>query len=185
MSEAGPTTAPQRDAHTIDDVSSGDLVATNGARWRAVSDRVMGGVSRARLDVATYASVACLQLTGDVSLANNGGFIQAALELARDGVPLDASSFAGLRLRVAGNGAEYVAALRTPDCTRPWQSYRAAFVAAAEWRDVELPFAAFAPHRLTPTLDVTRLRRLGLLAIGREFHASLCVAGVWLYRSGT
>ena len=36
----------------LDDRSSSDLRARNGVRWRAVTDKVMGGVSAARLEPA-------------------------------------------------------------------------------------------------------------------------------------
>jgi hypothetical protein len=36
-------------------------------------------------------------------------------------------------------------------------------------------------HRVTEPLDVRHLRRIGLVAIGRVFHADLAVAGIHLY----
>jgi hypothetical protein len=71
--------------------------------------------------------------------------------------------------------------LRTPNCVRPWQSYRAAFIAAPEWREIRLPFASFEPYRLTEPLGVGHLRRIGLAAIGRAFHADLAVSAVGFY----
>ncbi|MEZ5583669.1 MAG: CIA30 family protein [Candidatus Competibacteraceae bacterium] len=121
-----------------------------------------------------------MRLTGEVSLENNGGFIQMALDLSREGV-LNASAYRGLRLLVRGNGEEYNAHLRTPDTVRPWQSYRASFNAPDTWHEVHLPFAQFKPYRLDAPLDVSRLRRLGLVAIGRPFQADLCVAEISLY----
>jgi hypothetical protein len=80
-----------------------------------------------------------------------------------------------------GNGETYGVHLRTPDCVRPWQSYRAGFIAGTEWQEIKLPFDRFEPHRLTAPLDVRQLRRLGLVAIGRAFHADLAVSVVGLY----
>jgi hypothetical protein len=37
------------------------------------------------------------------------------------------------------------------------------------------------PYRLTEPLDVRRLRRLGLVAVGRAFHADLAASAVGLY----
>ncbi|NJN48400.1 MAG: CIA30 family protein [Candidatus Competibacteraceae bacterium] len=140
----------------------------------------MGGVSRETVALATIDGRRCVRLTGEVSLENNGGFIQMALDLNREGL-LDASAYNGLRLLVRGNGEEYNVHLRTPDTVRPWQSYRASFSAPDEWQEVRLPFAEFQPYRLDTPLDVSRLRRLGLVAIGRPFQADLCVAEVSLY----
>jgi len=164
----------------IDDRSNSDLTTTIGTVWRGFSDRVMGGVSRETVEPTTINGRPCVRLTGEVRLENNGGFIQMALDLSRDGL-LDASAFSGLRLVVYGNGEEYNVHLRTPDTVRPWQSYRSSFGAPASWQEIQLPFAEFQPYRLDTPLDVSRLRRLGVVAIGRPFQADLCVAEVSLY----
>lgn len=146
------------------------------AVWRAFSDRVMGGISDVALVPATIDGKACLRLTGNVRLENNGGFIQMSRELAPPGETFDASAFAAIALTVRGNGETYGCHLRTPDAVRPWQSYRATFRAGPGWREVILPFGEFVPHRLDPPLDVRRLRRIGLVAIGRAFAADLALA---------
>jgi hypothetical protein len=46
---------------------------------------------------------------------------------------------------------------------------------------VRLPFAELQPHRIEKPLDLSRLRRLGLVAIGREMQADLCLARVTFY----
>jgi hypothetical protein len=163
----------------IDDRSHRDLTAATGTVWRAVSDRVMGGVSLATVEPTVLDGRPCVRLTGDVSLENNGGFVQMALDLSQEGA-LDASRYAGVWLVVRGNGERYNVHLRTPDTERSWQSYRASFTADATWRCVELPFAWFQPHRLSKPLDTSHLSRLGLVAIGRAFHADLAVAELGL-----
>ncbi len=165
----------------IDDFERPDLVSPLGTAWRAVSDQVMGGVSRARITRERVDGRSCLRLFGDVRLENNGGFVQAALDLAPAGSLLDASKFAGISLTVRGNGEIYALHLRTANSERPWQSYRAPFRAEDRWERVCLPFDRFAPHRLTATLDVRRLRRLGLVAIGRAFTADLMVSEISFY----
>jgi hypothetical protein len=52
-------------------------------------------------------------------MENNGGVIQAALDLTRDGSTLDASSCTGSRIVVKGNEEKYGLHLRTSDITRP------------------------------------------------------------------
>ncbi len=113
---------------------------------------------------------------------NNGGFVQAALDLTPGSAALDASGYTGIRLVVRGNGEDYSVHLRTPDNVRPWMSYRAHFKTTPDWKTVELPFKDFAPHRIGVPLNIKRLRRLGLVAIGRAFSADLAVAEVSLYR---
>ncbi len=149
---------------------------------RGFSDRVMGGVSRETVSHGVIDQEPCVRLTGDVRVENNGGFIQMAMDLAAGGGTLDASGFGGFSLRVRGNGESYGAHLRTTDAVRPWESYRATFEAGPRWHHIRIPFPRFEPYRLSTPLDVTRLRRLGLVAIGRAFHADLAVSRVALYR---
>lgn len=165
----------------IDDFAGPNLVSRLGTSWRAVSDQVMGGVSRASIARETVDGGPCLRLSGDVRLENNGGFIQAALDLAPMEAVCDATGFAGLRLTARGNGETYAVHLRTSDARRPWQSYRAPFTVEDRWSRILLPFADFKPHRLTAALDTRRLRRLGLVAIGRAFTAELRVCELSLY----
>ena len=166
----------------IDDFSSQDFVSKLGTRWRGVSDQVMGGISEASVAQGMIDGRPCLRLTGDVRLENDGGFIQAALDLALSGDTLDASGYTGVRLVVRGNGERYSVHLRTPDNVRPWQSYRAHFMAGSDWQAIELPFETFAPYRLDAPLDITRLRRIGLVAIGRAFYADLAISELSFYR---
>jgi hypothetical protein len=164
----------------IDDRSRSDLMATAGTPWRGFSDRVMGGISRETVAADQIEGRPCVRLTGEVRLENNGGFIQMALDLSSRG-ELDASTYTGLRLLVLGNGETYNVHLRTADTKLPWQSYRASFTATEHWCEVRLPFSEFHPYRLSAPLDSSRLQRLGLVAIGRAFHADLCVAEVALF----
>ena len=166
----------------IDDFADRDFISKLGTRWRAVSDRVMGGISEASVVYDTIDGRSCFRLTGDVRLENNGGFVQAALDLLPSGDTLDVSDYTGVRLIVRGNGERYSVHLRTPDNVRPWQSYRAHFTAGADWEAIDLPFEDFAPHRLDAPLDITRLRRIGLVAIGRAFRADLAVCELGFYR---
>lgn len=162
----------------IDDFTQPHPRAATGTDWEFLSDRVMGGVSGGGLSRETVAGRAALRLTGDVRLDNNGGFVQAALDLAPGGAAIDARGAVGIALDVLGAGETYNLHLRTADVTRPWQSYRAAFVAPPRWTRVDLPFADFTPHRLEAPLDLSTLRRIGLVAIGRAFRADLAVAWI-------
>ncbi len=166
----------------IDEFAQEGLISKLGPRWRGVSDQVMGGISQASVIQDVIDGRPCLRLTGDVRLENDGGFIQAALDLASSGDTLDASDYTGVRMVVRGNGERYSVHLRTPDNIRPWQSYRAHFTAGPAWETIELPFESFAPYRLEAPLDISRLRRIGLVAIGRAFHADLAVSKLAFYR---
>jgi hypothetical protein len=166
----------------IDDFNDDGLVSKLGTRWRGVSDQVMGGISDASISQSLIDGRASLRMTGDVCLENDGGFIQAALDLAPSGDTIDASGFTGARITVRGYDEKYSVHLRTPDNVRPWQSYRASFTAGPDWKTIDLPFETFVPHRLEAALDTTRLRRIGLVAIGRAFYADLAVCDLAFYR---
>lgn len=166
----------------IDDRSSGDYRSSLGPAWRLVTDRVMGGVSNGTLTLDTIGERACLRLSGEVSLDNNGGFVQAALDLEGT-ASADASAYQGVELEVYGNGEAYNVHLRTGQAWLPWQAYRTTFNAPAGWHKVQLPFAAFKGYRISARLQPGRLERIGIVAIGRAFSADICVAGIALYRN--
>jgi hypothetical protein len=165
----------------IDDRTSGDMISTSGKQWRLVTDGVMGGVSDGRLEPAVVRGRACLRLQGEVRLDNNGGFIQAALDVPDELLDV-VKEYRGVLLEVSGNNEPYNLHLRTRDLWMPWQSYRTTFAATPEWQTLNLPFADFKPYRTTSTLNTSRLKRIGILAIGRAFDADLCIGRIGLYR---
>lgn len=151
--------------------------------WEYVADTVMGGVSTGGLRVETYKGRPATVLRGDVSLENNGGFVQIAADLNADGSLFDASDWDGFALTVCGNDAAYDFRLRTDALSRPWQSFRTDFIAPDTWQTVRLPFADVTAHRTDAAFDPARLRRIGILAIGREMQAEIAVAAVHLFRA--
>ncbi|MEQ8604874.1 MAG: CIA30 family protein [Marivibrio sp.] len=172
----------EADLRAIDDLSRADPTTPHGVRWEALSDRVMGGVSVPTLARERVAGRFAQRLTGRVRLENNGGFLQMALDLDPSGRAIDASGWTGVRLLVFGNGEDYGLHLRTDAVQRPWQSYRQSFVAPAAWTEIDLPFTEMVPHRLEAPFDPTRLKRLGLVAIGRAFEADLSLGWIGFYR---
>ena len=165
----------------IDDLSQPHPAARNGADWRLVADTVMGGNSEGRMRREVVAGRAALHMTGDVSLANNGGFLQLALDLAPDGEAVDARAWTGIEIDVFGDGETYNLHLRTTDLWLPWQSYRQNFDAPPRWTTRRLPFADFAPYRTDTPLALNKLRRLGVVAIGRAFQPDIAIGGVRFY----
>lgn len=176
-SETVPTVSP-----LIDDLTQQPPRSSIGADWRLFTDAVMGGVSKATMTRETIDGRPAIRLQGDVSTENNGGFVQISLDFLPDGGPIDASGWQGIELDVFGNGEEYAVNLRTSDLTRPWQSYRQTFTADPRWRVVKMSFDHFAPSRTDVPMNVRLLRRLGVIGIGRAFHADISVAGVRFFR---
>ncbi len=147
--------------------------------WEFVADTVMGGVSTGALSRGRVRGRDAVRLQGGVSLDNNGGFVQVAGDVATS---QDLRDWTGVALDVTGNGEVYDLRLRTDDLTRPWQSYRTEFTAPASWDRLTFPFAAFETHKTDTPLDITKLRRIGVVAIGREFQADVSIGAVHLYR---
>lgn len=158
---------------------NGSLVSPLGTRWRLVSDGVMGGVSQGQLQVMHYRGRDSLCLSGVVTTANNGGFIQMALDLPAG---LASSACRGVRLTVAGNDESYNLHWRTADLQRPWQAYRQSFTVTPDWQTLDLPFNDLRAYRTQQIFRPECLIRIGLVAIGRDFNAELYLAEALLYR---
>ena len=172
-------------APMIDDLSGDFPKASNGADWQLLSDAVMGGVSAGGVTRTAIAQRPAIRMQGMVSLENNGGFLQIALDLAPGGAAVDASGFEGIAVDIWGNGEEYGLHLRTANLARPWQSYRMSFAAEPNWREIRFPFRTFVPHRTDLPFDAHLLRRVGIVAIGRAFAADVAVGGLRFYAAGT
>lgn len=167
----------------IDDASEASPRARNGATWAVVTDAVMGRLSSASLRAGQVAGRHALHLSGEVRLEHGGGFVQCALDLAPPGLTCDASAYAGLELTVYGNGETYGLHLRTTANRQPREAWRQSFVATGTWRTLRLPFDRFEPHRCAGPLDPALLRRVGLVGIGRAFHADVAFSRLAFYRA--
>lgn len=139
--------------------------------WTYLADTVMGGVSQGAAQIEGGA----VRLTGTVSTANNGGFVQVRTSVAS--LPAGAEA---LRLRVRGNGERYFIHLRTTRTLLPWQYYEAGFETRAEWSEVTLPFASFAPsgRMMSGRLRPENVRSIGLVAFGRDHVADVSLAAL-------
>ncbi|MEO9874836.1 MAG: CIA30 family protein [Anderseniella sp.] len=145
-------------------------------QWDLVTDRVMGGVSNGKIEQTVITGRTATRMTGRVSLDNNGGFIQIAADLPPP--PADAN---GVALQLIGNTETYNIHLRTSDLARPWQSFRQAFTAPSEWTLCHFDFGNFEAHRTDEPFRPGNIRRIGIVAIGREFDADAAVSSVSYY----
>lgn len=167
--------------HLIIDGRDGDTYQTGlASSWRLVTDTVMGGLSKGALTMDNIENRPCLRLSGEVKLENNGGFIQAGLDLTSEEM-FDAHDFTGIVLDLYGNDEAYNIHLRTHDLLFPWQSYRTSFIAKKEWRTFKFPFSDFQKHRTDKSFDTGKLKRVGLVAIGRKFYADICIGLIGFY----
>ena len=159
------------------------LTADQAAYWRFVTDGVMGGVSRGKLSFESSDDVDYARLTGDVSTANNGGFIQLRAGISMAGFPAGGAGLDGIRILSRGNGETYFVHLRTRDNRRPWHYYSASFTAGDDWQEATLPFNSFLHSAgLSPASPRPQdIVSIGIVAYGRNHRADLSVAAITLY----
>jgi len=167
------------DALVIDDFSSAPN-ATIGGRWSYTSDRVMGGVSNGGGAYETVDDRISIRLYGDVSTAQNGGFIQVSLRI--DGRRINAKDYAGIEIDVLGNGEDYNVHVTTTRSFPPWRFYKHTFVTTEAWTRIRLPWSDFTSETFRQPLDPSTINRLNLTAYARDFEADLAVSRIALYR---
>jgi hypothetical protein len=152
-----------------DDTPSEETAMATDSEWRFFTDTVMGGVSTGRVTQMTEGGESFLRMTGTVSTANRGGFIQMRTDLSAP--PPEGTT--GVRLVVRGNGQRYFVHLRTAGTVLPWQYYQAGFDVTGDWAEVRLPFSAFrasgALLRSEPRAG--SLTSLAVAAYGRDHEA--------------
>jgi len=179
--EHKPVTQTDPERLVLSDFTGDEPVIVEGAGWRGFSDRVMGGISDAQLELSTLDGVRCARLSGTVTRESNGGFIQMAMYFGRRNAQFDASAFRGLEFRVYGNNENYNVHVRTADCGWYNDSYRYTFFARPEWQTVRIAWSDFEPNRVTEPLDSATITRIAVLGWMREFEADIGVAEVALY----
>ena len=184
---AGPRPAPDAGktepapGRLIDGFSSSERKSPLGTQWEFLTDQVMGGVSAGAMEMVQHEQRTCLHLTGSVSLANRGGFIQARLLLHPKGRNFNAQAYDGIRLTVKGNGQTYAVHLRTKDTRLPWQYYQAEFATDGQWQEIKLPLKRFKPVSLSAALSPAHLRTVAVVAAKKEFDADLFVDQLSFY----
>jgi len=137
------------------------------ARWHAVDDRVMGGVSDSRVQRCSPDSAA---FAGVVSLENNGGFASVHAAIPQGIL----AGHVAIALDCVGDGRRYSLRLRQDEAF-DGISYRNDFTpAAGQVSRILLPLADFVPvfrgRTLTTAgpLEPASVRRIGLLIAGQQ-----------------
>mmetsp|Transcript_24667 Transcript_24667/g.68107 ORF Transcript_24667/g.68107 Transcript_24667/m.68107 type:complete len:320 (-) Transcript_24667:1368-2327(-) len=177
------------DSGTIDDLTETFPITSSGTQWAGVTDRVMGGKSSGTLVREKFQGRISNVLTANVSLENDGGFVQMVTDLALDpsvSNTVDASNYGGLEFDVFYEGDSdkecFNVHLKDSHCVRQFSSYRATFdLTQGEWTTVQLPWARFEGFgwgAVENLLDRSALRRIGLVAIGREMDVTLALSSI-------
>ena len=143
--------------------------------WAYLADTVMGGVSKGGAEFAAGA----LRLTGQVSTANNGGFIQVRTRID----PSETSDKTGIRIKVKGNGEIYYLHIRNASARLPWHYYTASFQTNEKWKDIAIPFEEFEKSAtfMPKKLKANTIKTIGLVAYGKDHNADVSIANLEFY----
>lgn len=108
------------------------------ACWYPINDTIMGGCSQSQL---LWSSPSSAIFTGNVSAENNDGFASIRSQPSN----FNLSAFAGLSLKVVGDGKQYKLNLRT-EATFDGINYQATFQTAdSKTETIWLTWIAFVP----------------------------------------
>jgi hypothetical protein len=149
------------------------------ARWRYVSDQVMGGISEGQLAFVTEQGESYAHMSGQVSTENNGGFIQFRTSIPKGST----ATVKGVTLKVRGNSQQYYIHLRSAGTLLPWQYYQAGFQASGQWQTINIPLNTFAASSkwLREQIKPSAIRSIGVVAFGRDHSADIQVAEIGFY----
>lgn len=183
---------PVQASGIVDDLSEPFPVTSSGTQWTGFTDQVMGGRSSGSITREVLDGKLANVLRGKVSLENNGGFVQMATDLALDpsvSRTVDMSDYDGVEIGVIYLGEDseedFNVHLKNDSCQRQFSSYRATFtIPRGEWTSIRLPFSEFlgkGPGAEDVDFDVSTLRRIGIVAIGKTMEVSLGVSGLSFY----
>jgi len=146
--------------------------------WEAMTDQVMGGLSRCAL---THAEGTTARFSGELSLKNRGGFASVRWSPGH----FDLQDAAGLKLRCRGDGQVYKISLRL-EKSLDGIAWQARFETVVEsWDEIELHFDDFHPtwrgHPVphAPLFDPSRIASIGLL-IGDRQEGPFCLDITWI-----
>jgi len=158
------------------------FTADSGKYWQYVSDRVMGGVSDGKVNLEQDGEMYYARLTGNVSTANNGGFIQLRASVSFANSEKEGENLKGVRLNVRGNGETYYIHIRTNESWSPSDYYATTFIASEEWQMIDLPFNKFERRwSKDSTLDPKKIRSFGIVAYGKDYVSDISVSTLEFY----
>ena len=117
-----------------------------------------------------------LLIQGDVTLQNNGGFIQMRLKLTERPSFYDGSSHKGIRITARGKAGDgYYIFIRTRQTRFPWKYFSAPFSISDEWQSIDLEWDSFEPgnYGRMGSLKPDQLTSIAITAAFKEFSPVL------------
>ena len=153
----------------------------NAKYWQYISDQTMGGVSEGQAFLDENGEMYFARLVGNVSTANNGGFIQLRSTLSFINLIDNNKTLKGVRLNTRGNGETYHIFIRTSETRSYRDFFSATFTSNNEWEIIDLPFTKFK-HRFSDiSLNGNDIRTFGIVAYGRDFFSDVSVSELIFY----
>ena len=167
-------------AFAKDDISI-PFTEENARYWQYISDQTMGGVSNGQAVLDKDGDMFFARLTGNVSTANNGGFIQIRTNFSFVDLINTSKDLKGVFLNTKGNGEIYHIFIRTSEDRSYRDFYSATFTANDNWEIVDLPFTKFKHRYSNRSLDGNDIRTFGIVGYGRDFFADVSVSEISFY----
>ena len=152
--------------------------------WEGFTDQVMGGESEIATRLMSEGGEIFIRMEGEVSLEDNGGFIQIRLKLADSFKVYDASGYDGIRLFTRGEGSDYYLFVRTNKTVFPWQFYKARVALREDWQSIDIPWSAFevGDYGRIAEFNPANLKSVALVAYGAEFNAEIDLMNIGLFK---
>ena len=139
----------------------------------------MGGLSVGKLNIDKIEYKLCYRMTGNVTTANNGGFIQFRMK----NIETLSKDTTGVFLSAKGNNERYFVHLRTKWTMMPWHYYQAEFDVTDVWKEFRLPLASFSPSSgMLPKSPLSKsVTSIGIVAFGRDHKVDIRVREIGFY----
>ena len=153
----------------------------NARYWQYISDQTMGGVSDGQAILDKDGDMIFARLTGNVSTANNGGFIQIRTNFSFVDLINTNKDLKGVLLNTKGNGETYHIFIRTSEDRSYRDFYSATFTTNDNWEIVDLPFSKFKHRYSNRSLDGNDIMTFGIVAYGRNFYSDVSVSEISFY----
>lgn len=147
--------------------------------WQMVSDQVMGGLSQGQM----YLTEDGVNVQGQVSLENNGGFLQVQWLIDESLSSADLKNYEGIFIEwCAPKTEDLELLLKSSQLWMPWQSYRCKATITTDWQTLFIPFEAFEPYRTQTRLNPKRINKFAVLAGGKEMMVEFNIRQFGLYQ---
>lgn len=144
--------------------------------WRMISDQVMGGLS----DGVMQSTEQLANMQGQVSLENNGGFLQLQSTMPKT---LNASQYAGVVIEVCSEtDMELQLLIKSSQLWMPWQSFRAAIRTNSNWQQYVIPFSEFKPYKTKTLLNPKSMTTFAVLAGGQVMDVNVSIKMFGFYK---